>query len=92
MKRKRHTPEQIVAKLRQAEEGLAKGTAIEAICRQLGVSEQTLYRWRNQYGGLKASEAKRLKELERENTQLKKIVARLIMEIEGLRDLLSKKW
>lgn len=92
MKRKRHTPEQVVTKLRQAEEGLAKGTAIEVICRQLGISEQTLYRWRNQYGGLKVSEAKRLKELERENMQLKKIVARLTMDIEGLRELLSKKW
>lgn len=92
MKRKRHTPEQIVAKLRQTEEGLAKGTAIGVICRQLGVSEQTLYRWRNQYGGLKASEAKRLKELARENAQLKKIVARLTLDIEALRDLLSKKW
>lgn len=92
MKRKRHTPEQILVKLRQADEALAKGTPVELICKQLGVSAHTFYRWRNQYGGLKGNEAKRLKELEQENLRLKKFVAQQILDIEALKDLLSKKW
>ena len=65
--RKRHTPEQVVRKLGQADRMLADGADVAAVCRELGVSEQTYYRWRNQYGGLKADDAKRLKELEKQN-------------------------
>ena len=75
MKRKHHTPEQIIHKLRQADAELAAGQPIAAICQELGVAEATFHRWRNQYGGMKANEAKRLKELERENARLKKLVA-----------------
>ena len=75
MKRKRHTPEQIIAKLRQAEIDRAAGATVSAVCAKLGVSEQTYQRWRQLYGGMKPDELKRLKDLERENTRLKKLVA-----------------
>src|SRR6476646_4276213 len=74
---KRHTAEQIIPKLRQAEADLAQGLGPAQVCQRLGVSEQTLHRWRNQYGGMKADEAKRLKELEAENARLKRLVAEL---------------
>jgi transposase-like protein len=80
MKRKRHSLEQIIAKLREAEAGLSAGQTIGQVCQKLAVSEQTFHRWRNQYGGLKANDAKRLKELERENTRLKKAVADLTLD------------
>ena len=80
MKRIRHTPEQIVRKLREADVELAKGTGVPEICKALGVSEQTYYRWRNQFGGIKADEAKRLKELEKENARLKALVAELALD------------
>ncbi|MGI9015300.1 MAG: transposase, partial [Phycisphaerales bacterium] len=70
MKRKQHTPEQIIAKLREADAMLATGATIAQIVQRLEISEQTFHRWRNQYGGMKANEAKRLKELERENARL----------------------
>ncbi|MGD6910716.1 transposase, partial [Micrococcus luteus] len=73
--RKRHTPEQVVRKLGQADRMLADGQDVAAVCRELGVSEQTYYRWRNQYGGLKADDAKRLKELEKQNATLKRLLA-----------------
>lgn len=75
MKRKRHTPEQIIGKLREAEAMLGTGRTIAQVVQQLGVSEQTYHRWRTQYGGMKASDAKRLKQLEQENTRLKRVVA-----------------
>ena len=75
MKQKRHTPEQIIAKLREADAMLAGGRTIGQVVQQLGVSEQTFHRWRNQYGGMKAGDAKRLKELEQENARLKRVVA-----------------
>lgn len=75
MKRTRHTPEQIIAKLREADAMLGSGRSIGQVVQQLGVSEQTYHRWRNQYGGMKASDAKRLKQLEQENTRLKRVVA-----------------
>ena len=75
MKRKRHTPEQIIGKLREAEAMLGTGRTIAQVVQQLCVSEQTYHRWRNQYGGMKASDAKRLKQLEQENTRLKRVVA-----------------
>src|SRR5215208_4110414 len=73
--RKRHTPEQVVRKLTQADRMLADGKDVADVCRELQVSEQTYYRWRNQFGGLKAEDAKRLKELERENSTLKRLLA-----------------
>jgi transposase-like protein len=73
--KKRHTAEQIVAKLREAEVALAKGKKIPEVVRKLGITEQTYYRWRKEYGGLRSDQARRLKELERENARLKKLVA-----------------
>ena len=67
MPRKRHTPEQIISKLREAEVGLAGGQTVPEVCRTLGVAEQTYYRWRKEYGGLKVEQARRFKELERES-------------------------
>ena len=72
---KRHTAEQIVQKLREAEVEQGKGQPLKAVCKQLGITEQTYYRWRKEYGGLRLDQARRLKELERENTRLKKLVA-----------------
>ena len=72
---KRYTTEEVIAKLRQAEADLAQGLSLAQVCQRLGVSEQTLHRWRNQYGGMKAQEAKRLRELEEENRRLKKLLA-----------------
>jgi transposase-like protein len=74
MGKKRYTPEQIVAKLRQAEVELAKGQATALVCRKLSISEQSYYRWRREYGGLTVDQAKRLKDLEKENARLKKLV------------------
>jgi transposase-like protein len=75
MARKRHTAEQIIAKLREAEIELAKGQSVAQVVRKLGITEQTYYRWRKEYGGLRVDQAKRLKELERENARLKRLVA-----------------
>jgi transposase-like protein len=79
-RRKRHGPEQIIAKLREADAMLSGGASIGQVCQKLEVSEQTFQRWRNQYGGMKAGEARRLKELEQENTRLKKLVADLSLD------------
>ena len=75
MPRKRYSTEQIVTKLRQAEVELGRGLRTPQVCKQLGVSEQTYYRWRKEYGGLRLDQAKRLKTLEQENTRLKRLVA-----------------
>ena len=75
MKQKRHTPEQIITRLREADAMLGAGKTIGQVVQQLGISEQTFHRWRNQYGGMKAGDAKRLKELEQENARLKRVVA-----------------
>jgi transposase-like protein len=80
MKRIRHSPEQIIRKLREADAELAKGTAIPEICKGLGIAENTYYRRRNPSGGIKAGEMKRLKELERENARLKALVADLSLD------------
>jgi transposase-like protein len=80
MGRKIFTPEQIIGKLREAEVLLSKGQSIEQMSRELGVTEQTYYRWRKQYGGMKVEQAKRLRELEKENAQLKKLVADLSLD------------
>ena len=80
MTKKRYTSEQIIHKLREAEVELAGGKTVPAVCRKLGISEQTYYRWRKQYGGLRSNQAKRLKELEQENPRLKKLVAELNLD------------
>jgi transposase-like protein len=71
----RHSPEQIVRKLRTAEVELAKGQSIKAVCKKLGVTDQTYYRWRREFGGLQVDQARRLKELEKENARLKRLLA-----------------
>ncbi len=80
MKTNRRTPEQIIGKLREAEVILAKGGTVGAVCKQIGVTMQTYYRWRREYGGLKVDQAKRLKELEKENGRLRKAVADLTLD------------
>ena len=80
MRGKHHTPEQIIALLRQAEADLTSGLSVAQVCQKLAVSEQTFYRWRNQYGGMKADEMKRLKDLEKENARLKALVADLSLD------------
>ena len=80
MGRKRHSPEQIITALREAEVGLARGKSVKLISRELGITEQTYYRWRREYGGMKVSQARRLKELERENGRLKRAVADLTLD------------
>ena len=80
MKKKRHSPEQIIRKLREAEGHLSTGMTIGQACQKLEIGEQTFHRWWNQYGGMKANEAKRLKELEIENRRLKKAVADLTLD------------
>ena len=86
---KRHTPEQVIAKLRQAEADLAQGLGLAQVCQKLAVSEQTLHRWRHQYGGMKAEEAKRLKELEEENKRLKKLLAEAELDKAILKEALE---
>ena len=92
MKRRRHTPDQIVRKLREAERLQAEGQDLAAVARHLEVSEQTFHRWRAQYGGLKADDAKRLKELERENERLKRIVADQAIDIAALKEVARGNW
>jgi transposase-like protein len=92
MKRKRHTPQEIISKLREAEVEMNQGAAIEAVCRKLEVSEPTFHRWRQLYGGMKGPEMARLKELERENARLKKIVAQQALDIDALKELSRKNW
>lgn len=90
--RRRHTPEQVIRKLREADRLLGEGREVAAVAKQLEVSEQTLYRWRLQYGGLKADDAKRLKELERENVRLKRIVADQLLENQALKEIAKGNW
>ena len=80
MGRKRHTPEQIITALREAEVGLARGKSAKLISRELGISEQTYYRWRQEFGGMKVDQARRFKELEKENARLKRAVANLTVD------------
>ena len=80
MKNSRHTPEQIIGKLREAEVVLATGGTVALACKQIGVTVQTYYRWRREYGGLKVDQAKRLKALEKENGQLRRAVADLTLD------------
>ena len=89
---KRYSVEQIVAKLREAERLQGQGMTIPQVCKKLGVSDQTFYRWRTKYGALKEDEAHRLKALEQENSRLKRIVAEQALDISMLKDLQSGKW
>ncbi len=89
MKRNRHTPEQVIGKLREADAMLGTGRTIAQVVQQLGVSEQTYHRWRNQYGGMKASDAKRLKQLEQENTRLKRVVADQALDKQILKEAID---
>jgi putative transposase len=92
MARRRHTPEQIIRKLREADRLLAQGADVAEVARQLETSEATYHRWRNQFGGMKADDAKRLRELERENRDLKQIVADKELENRALRELAKGNW
>jgi putative transposase len=89
MKRKFHTPEQIVKKLREADAAVASGSTIEQVCKRLGISEATYYNWRKQYGQMKLDQVKQLKALQRENTQLKKLVADQALDNAILKEALS---
>ena len=80
MSKIRHTAEQIISKLREAEVDLAKGTKMPQVCRKIGITELTYYRWRKEYGGVRADQIKRLKEVEKENARLKKLVADLSLD------------
>jgi putative transposase len=88
MKRKRHTEEQIISILKEAEAGLSTADLV----RKHGISEQTFYRWKSKYGGMELSDAKRLKQLEEENRRLKRLVADQALDIQVLKDVNSKKW
>ena len=89
MKRKGYSVEQIIGKLREAEVMLSQGRTVKEVSRELGVTEQTYYRWRKEYGGLKVSQARRLKDLERENLRLKKAVADLTLDKVILKEALE---
>ena len=91
-KRKRHNAEEVVRKLRDADAMLAAGKDLAAVLQTLEVSEATLARWRTQYGGMKSEEAKRLKQLEEENSRLKKLVAELSLDIAMLKEVASGNW
>ena len=89
MAKKRHTTEQIISKLSEAKVKLAKGLKIPQVCKKLEVTEQTYYRWRKKYGGLRMDQSKRLKELERENARLKKLLAEAELDKAILREAAS---
>lgn len=87
MSRRRHTPEQIIRKLAEGQKLLASGMTVEEVCRQFGIAESTWARWLSQYGGMKADDAKRLKELEGENARLKKLLAEAELDKSMLREI-----
>ncbi len=89
MKRKRHTPQQVVRKLQEAQAALAAGRELAAVCQMLGISEQTYYRWKKKYGGMKAEEARRLAVLEEENARLKRLVADQALDLQIVREALD---
>jgi len=89
VKRRKHTPDQVVRKLREADRLLADGKDVSEVSKHLEISEQTYHRWRKQYGGLKADDSKRLKELAKENIRLKRIVADKELEIDALREIVE---
>lgn len=88
MKQKRYTDEQIIGAIKQHESGVK----VEELCRKLGISTGTFYNWRSKFAGLEVNEAKRLKELEAENNKLKRLLADKLLEVEAMKDVLSKKW
>ncbi|MBV9685408.1 MAG: transposase [Solirubrobacterales bacterium] len=92
MKRRRHTPEQVVRKLREADRLLGEGMELPEVSKQLEVSEATYHRWRAQYGGMKADDVTRLKELEVENARLKRIVADQTLEVAALKEIAKGNW
>jgi transposase len=92
MSRRRHTPEQVVRKLREADRLLGEGHELSEVVKRLEVSEQTYFRWRNQFGGMKAEDVKRLKELEAENARLKRIVADQVLENQALKEIAKGNW
>jgi putative transposase len=89
MSRKRFMPEQVLGLLRQAEVELSQGKRIGEVCREMGISEQSYYRWRSEYGGLKLEQARRMKDLEKENGRLKKAVAELTLDKQILKEALA---
>ena len=89
MKKTKHTPEQIITKLRRVEALTAEGATVAEAAREIGVSEQTVYRWKRQYGGMNRDQAKRLKQLEKENARLKKLLAEKDLDIDILKEALS---
>lgn len=91
-RQKKHTPEQIIAKLRKAEQMQAQGKTIAEVTKAIGVTDQTFFRWRLKYGGMGEHEARRLKELESENSRLKKIVADQLLDLDMLKELNKGKW
>jgi len=91
-KHRRHTPEQIIRKLAEGHKLMASGMTIEEVCREFGIAESSWHRWLNQYGGMKADDAKRLKELEAQNARLKRIVADQALDIDMLKHLNEGKW
>ena len=92
MKRRRHTPEQVIRKLREADRLLGEGKTIPEVARVLEISENTYHRWQRQFGGMKADDAKRLRELERENARLKRIVADQVLENQALKEVAKGNW
>jgi transposase-like protein len=92
MSKKKHTAEEIVTKLREADVLVAKGQTIAEVCRHLAISDQTYYKWRKEYGGLQVDQAKRFKQLEHENTQLRKLVADLSMDNAILKEAAKRNW
>ena len=88
MKKIRYTEEQIIGAIKQHE----AGAKVDDICRELGISNGTFYNWRSKYAGMEVSEAKRLRELEKENAKLKKLLAEKLLEAEAMKDIISKKW
>ena len=92
MKRTRHTTEQIIEKLRQADVALGKGAKVPEVCKSLGITEQTYYRWRQKYGGMAPDLAKQLRALEKENARLKKLVADQALDMEILKEAAKGNW
>lgn len=86
--KKRYTEEQIIKAIKQNE----AGAKVDDICREFGISSATFYNWRSRFSGLEVNEAKRLRELEAENNKLKKLLADILLEVEAMKDVLSKKW
>ena len=92
MARKRHKPEEIVAKLRQVEVLQSQGMPVAEAIRQIGVTEVTFYRWRKKFGDMDVSDARKLRQLEHENARLKRLLADRDLEVDALKEVLSKKW